>query len=424
MKIFLATILFSLLYFSSLTAQWVYVTPPEMFYGGNYVINHDGELYFANNEDIWKTSDEGNSWTNLTNGFVTEAGNSNLFIQFAGSNIFVASTLLAVFMSPDNGSSWQLDTVGLEGSYNASLLYCDGTNIFASMNYPTYGLYMKAASQGAWTRVNSNSIGSSYLTNVMGMTKIGNVLYAATRSSGFYESSDNGVTWTQKASTNYPNPVEGQVSNRLTYIGSDLFVACTDGVYKSTDQGDSWTRVDQGFAVWNQFNVVQIWCLYSDGTNLYASVAQDDSAYISTDAGATWSDISGGLHHRLKSFAVNNGKLFAAQWDTDSSFVRYDGALYVEKEEGINPQQFELSQNYPNPFNPSTKIKFSVPSNSFVSLKIYDALSREVAELVNEELSQGEYSVDFDAEGLAGGVYFYQLKTKSYIETKKMILLK
>jgi hypothetical protein len=90
----------------------------------------------------------------------------------------------------------------------------------------------------------------------------------------------------------------------------------------------------------------------------------------------------------------------------------------------IIPERFILSQNYPNPFNPSTTINFSVPSSEFVRLKVYDILGNEVATLVNEEKPTGSYEVNFDASSLSTGVYFYKLQAGSFIETKKMILLR
>ncbi|MBK7631132.1 MAG: family 10 glycosylhydrolase [Ignavibacteriales bacterium] len=97
----------------------------------------------------------------------------------------------------------------------------------------------------------------------------------------------------------------------------------------------------------------------------------------------------------------------------------------------INPTEFRLEQNYPNPFNPVTKIRFTIPNvtlsgveGSRVQLKIFDVLGKEVATLVNEEKPIGAYEVEFDGSNLTSGVYFYQLKSGSVIQTKKMILLR
>ena len=86
--------------------------------------------------------------------------------------------------------------------------------------------------------------------------------------------------------------------------------------------------------------------------------------------------------------------------------------------------KFELFQNYPNPFNPTTKIKYSLPEDSYVELKLFDVLGREVAMIVNNEQDQGIYEVEFNASQLASGVYLYKIKAGKYIKTRKMILMK
>lgn len=92
--------------------------------------------------------------------------------------------------------------------------------------------------------------------------------------------------------------------------------------------------------------------------------------------------------------------------------------------EEINVNSFKLSQNYPNPFNPTTNIRFSIPENSYVTLKVYDILGKVVAELVNGSMEAGNHSINFDAANLTSGLYFYTLSANGYSETKKMILAK
>lgn len=102
----------------------------------------------------------------------------------------------------------------------------------------------------------------------------------------------------------------------------------------------------------------------------------------------------------------------------------------------VLPNEFMLFQNYPNPFNPTTKIKYTIPNvnadktiqSQIVSLKVFDVIGNEIVTLVHKEVSAGNYEVDFDASYVKGGspsgVYFYQLKSGSYLETKKMIIIK
>ena len=109
-------------------------------------------------------------------------------------------------------------------------------------------------------------------------------------------------------------------------------------------------------------------------------------------------------------------------------------SLLTSAEEYSNdliPREFSLNQNYPNPFNPSTRIKFSLPEKSLVTLKVYNIVGEEVATLLNEEKDGGIHSVDFDAGRLSSGVYFYKIQAVplgrqagSYTSTKKMLLLK
>lgn len=94
------------------------------------------------------------------------------------------------------------------------------------------------------------------------------------------------------------------------------------------------------------------------------------------------------------------------------------------KENSVAVENFYLAQNYPNPFNPSTQISFTLAKRSNVTLKVYNSLAQEVAEIVNGNLIEGNHTINFDASGLSAGVYFYQLRTSDFTSTKKMTLLK
>ena len=95
----------------------------------------------------------------------------------------------------------------------------------------------------------------------------------------------------------------------------------------------------------------------------------------------------------------------------------------VETDKNL-PTQFSLEQNYPNPFNPTTTIKFSIPNEGLVTLKIYNVIGEEVATLVKDIKKAGNYELIFGANNLSSGVYLYKLSAGSFVETKKMLLLK
>jgi len=93
-------------------------------------------------------------------------------------------------------------------------------------------------------------------------------------------------------------------------------------------------------------------------------------------------------------------------------------------DDNIIPISFKLFQNYPNPFNPITKIKYSIPSSEYVEIKIFDVLGNEMINLVNEYKSPGTYEIEFDANNLSSGIYFYRIISGKHLETKKMLLLR
>ena len=153
---------------------------------------------------------------------------------------------------------------------------------------------------------------------------------------------------------------------------------------------------------------------------LLAMVATSSVLYgqssVVFDAGTTI-DVGSGADIHADAFTFNGTRSGSGTFTTGSSGVD-DGALVR------TPKEFALLQNYPNPFNPNTTISFDLPSKSFVSLKVYDALGREVSVLVLNELPAGTYTREWNGASMPSGVYFYRLQAGSFVETKKLVLLK
>ena len=145
-------------------------------------------------------------------------------------------------------------------------------------------------------------------------------------------------------------------------------------------------------------------------------------------------DASGGnFHLQFGSACINAGDPSPQFNDPDGS--RNDMGAFggpfapdivttIELGDDQLPLEFALFQNFPNPFNPITAINYHIPELSFVTLKVYDVLGREVIALVNEKKPAGSYEVEYNASSLASGIYFYRLQAGNFVETKKMILLK
>ncbi len=167
---------------------------------------------------------------------------------------------------------------------------------------------------------------------------------------------------------------------------------------------------------------------------------------VSSNNGATWQQVSSytgvNLNWTEQSFDItplvnastqlkirfrltsDGNTLGAGWWVDDIKLTNYClGTVGVPGIIGI-PKTFAIQQNYPNPFNPVTVIKYQLPSSEKVSVKVFDILGKEVATLVNENKEPGYYEVSFDASNLASGLYFYRIEAGSFVETKKMMLIK
>jgi len=148
-----------------------------------------------------------------------------------------------------------------------------------------------------------------------------------------------------------------------------------------------------------------------------------------------------GTTSESQSYSFNDQSVSSGKYLYRLKQIDFDGTLSYSNEVEVDlslPISFKLEQNYPNPFNPSTTIKYTIPNvtlsassraesrdeGSRVILKIYDVLGNEVAALINEDQPVGNYEINFDANNLTSGIYFYRLQTGSFVETKKMILLK
>lgn len=127
------------------------------------------------------------------------------------------------------------------------------------------------------------------------------------------------------------------------------------------------------------------------------------------------------------------GKTVIGVAGTDSYILRSSSIpVFTQREAtGIQPERnntlpkvYSLDQNYPNPFNPVTRISYSIPKEGHVTLSVYNMLGEKVQQLVNESMSPGTYTVDWNAAGFTSGIYLYTIKSGNYTESKKLILLR
>jgi uncharacterized protein (TIGR02145 family) len=147
--------------------------------------------------------------------------------------------------------------------------------------------------------------------------------------------------------------------------------------------------------------------------------------------GNTWQKIAAvlasGNSNSPKQYSFTDKKVNTGKYNYRLKMVDLDGfSKYsnIVNIEVVPPAKYELSNAYPNPWNPTTNIRYQVPVNIFVTIKVFDALGKEVVILVNELKPAGSYEITLNSKGLSSGVYYYQMKAGSFFETKKFILIK
>jgi photosystem II stability/assembly factor-like uncharacterized protein len=240
-----------------------------------------------------------------------------------------------------------------------------------------------------------------------------------TNNSSTYRTTDGGLTWTSSATT-------FQTSRGVSFTDMDNGVVAGEEINWTTDGGNSWfTKTSQlsgevvstsasGQIPGKFFFVTgnEVYITNNNGDDFTLNFSQTETLnFIDMDV------IQVGENHWITGYTVgDNGTISKYKELYLVTDVKYDHAF--------TPGSFSLEQNYPNPFNPNTRIRYNIEEMGLVTLKIYDVLGNEVMILVNEEKPSGSYEVNFIASSLTSGIYFYQLKVGSFIETKKMVLLK
>ncbi|HCY75790.1 MAG TPA: hypothetical protein DHV28_07695 [Ignavibacteriales bacterium] len=306
--------------------------------------------------------------------------------------------------STNYGANWIALNSGLTNTSVYSVLVKD--NIVFAGTFDS-GVFYSTNFGTNWIPSNLNNVSVS----VFGTDGIN--LFAGT-GNGVYLSTDNGVNWEPKN-----NGLNNNAVQALAVNGSDLIAGSYGGgIFRSTNNGTSWSPADSGLT--NSF----IQALLNVGNDLIAGT-YGGGVFHSDDNGISWRTINDGLTiSDIYSLTADNNYIYAGTgnnvWRRPLSEILT--AINDPAVERVN--RFYLEQNYPNPFNPSTKIQYAVSSNQLVTLKVYNVLGKEIATLVNEEKSAGNYEIEFNASHLSSGIYFYRLQTGDFVETRKMTLMK
>jgi Secretion system C-terminal sorting domain len=371
------------------------------------IVFSDTNLFAASNDGVYLSMNNGTSWTPANSGL---PGLVQCFAD-SGVNIF-AGTNSGVFLSSNNGTTWMPVNSGLT-NLNVQTLLVTGGNLYAGTLGG--GVYLSTNNGAGWTADDS---GLTDL-NVTGLALGSAALFAATLNDGVFQSPLSAIRWTPCDSGITNTPVKA-----LAASDSVVFAAMDTSIYFSTNSGANWSSADTGLP---SDTHVRCFAIDSIGgaANFVFAGTNGKGVFVSIDTGKTWSGFNAGMSHTtVLSLIINNNTLFAATDRGVWTLALPDVITAVKRKPVGTPNRFSLSQNYPNPFNPTTKIKYQLSVNSFVTLKVYDILGREVARLVNERQNAGDYAVTFNAGSLSSGVYFYRLTAGGSAATKKLMLIK
>lgn len=409
MKILLRIIIYMALYLHVTTSsfcQWIQTPVPsadEILCLGTSGVNLYAGTYA---QGIFLSTDNGNSWIPRNSGL------TNLYVKsFIENdiNIIIGTSAGGVFRSSDYGANWSIANNGLP-TRTVNTFFLSGTNLFAGVMED--GVFLSNNNGDNWISVNNGL--PTRDRDVYAFAIRASNLFTGIEDWGVYLSSNNGESW---------SPVNNGLTDidvfALAVIDENIF-AGSSGVFLSSNDGASWIAINNGLPITSN----RVRTLVVNGTNIFAGFLYH-GVYLSTNNGNSWVDVSDGLtSKRINALLVSGTHLFAA---TDSSVWRRPFAemiTSVQTQKNDFPITYELNQNFPNPFNPSTTITFSLASRSFVFLKVYDALGREVSTLVSEELPAGTYSRQWLCVDFPSGVYFYRLQAGTFSETKKLAILR
>ena len=409
--------------------------PATQFYEIGLDANNPERLYGGTQDNGTNRTPDGgtNDWQNIYGG-----DGFYVVVDYTNPSIIYAESQYGnLGKSTDGGRSFSNSTFGinLNEPTNWSTPVIMDPNSSNVLYYGTDRIYRTIDSASSWQVISSDltdgipGTGLGTVTNIAVAPSNSNVVYAGTDDSHVWVTSDYGTTWTDVSGTLpyrwVTRVVVDPKDENIVYVAfSGLkWKDPQPHVFRSSDMGQGWTDISSNLpdAPVNAFAVD-----YNDQSILY--LGNDVGMYVSFNTGGSWEFLGEGLP------VVTIGDIKIHPTENSLIAGTYGRSMYkldLNLLTGINADKtnntvniFKLEQNYPNPFNPTTNIRFRISKSAYITLKVYDILGNEVATLIDQKKSAGEYETEFAGYGLASGVYFYRLQSGSFIRTMKMLLIK
>ena len=364
----------------------------------------------------YRTTDGGQSFTYVPFNYYFWLAED---VDFVDSNNGV-SVGSGINHTTDGGDSWNLvvDLITMRG-WMYDVMFPDSNNGYAvgqtyDDSYASYwGVIYKTINGGvSWTHsiitretLNQNTEFRSVYSPAPGVVYAGGLNTSGV--SSMYKSTDSGSTWSP---LNFYRDV-----NALWFASPDIGYAATNhGIFQTTDAGSTWSH--------NVLPTSQALTSIDIKSNFGLSVGEGGQIYKTTDQGLNWTSMPSPVTTETLNHVQVVSSTLAFAVGTNGTILKYQDVTAMAGEEPIVGVGHSLLQNSPNPFSAATMMKYQVPVDGFVDLKVYDVYGKVVSTLIDEEKRAGSYEIDFDASDLPGGVYFCTLRAGAASQTNKLIL--
>lgn len=359
---------------------------------------------------ILKTTNGGLNWQSI------------LTLSYSLRGIFFVDSLIG-FSSPfggpikkttNGGISWLDQTSPLSNNYNLRRLYFINSNtgwIVGGNEISASGAVIYTSDGGtSWiTRFN---VGEDLFYDVH-FFDANTGLVVGIGAQGLFRTTNGGMNWIDISSA-------GAGGYSMNFLDQNTgLIGGSDYLSKTTNSGTNWNVTPWAASL------LSVECI---DLNNYVSVGNNGNVGViirTTNSGINWVSQVSNSNLPLRKVTFLDLQTGWAVGDTGTILRTTTGGFtFLEPISTEIPKNYSLTQNFPNPFNPSTKIEFSIPITSFTKLTIFDLSGKIVITLINEKLSAGKYSINWNSGGIASGIYFYRIEAGKFVQSKKMVVLK
>jgi photosystem II stability/assembly factor-like uncharacterized protein len=372
------------------------------------VLDSHDVVYSGSSNGIYRSTDRGNSWSS----FALQGMSAPVICISAAGTIFTSLPDSMVHRSTDSGKTWASTNMG---AYQLQSLTADPNGDIFEVEWIA-GAFRSTDDGGTWTSIfwmSPPGIGP------MARTPLG--IFYLSNWSTIYRSIDQATSWKNVFQAPQALPFHAAIGGDSK---GNVYAAIENGgVYFSADTGNHWTIENSGLprGTINGFAFNALGRVFA---------ASDSGVFYHDRDSVLWHPLNDGLTVlQTTCIAVDSAGYVYAGTSGAGVFQSIASTLLsVGETKGLTPSTNSLDQNYPNPFNPITRIYYSVANSGNVEIGVYNVVGQLACKLVREWKNPGEYFVDFNAAGLASGMYIYRLtllgSTSSFTKSKTMMLLK